>query len=36
MAEGWGCSLVLEHLLNISEALGSIPSIKQSNNKAKI
>lgn len=36
MAEGWGCSLVIEHLLNISEALGSLPSIKQRNSKAKI
>lgn len=35
MAEGLGCCLVVECLLNISEVLGAVPSIKQNNNKAK-
>lgn len=25
LSEGWGCSSVVERLLNLSEALGSIP-----------
>lgn len=34
-AEGWGCSLVVKRYLNISQALGSVLSTQQNNNKTK-
>lgn len=33
MAESWAYSLVVELLLSVSEALGSVPSTKQNNSK---